>query len=116
MTSRRDLLALLASAACPGLVLGQPAPKQAASQPQLGILMAGSRAGALAWIQGYRAAVAALGSKVTLELSFADGKGERLPQLAADLAERGVRVIVAADEPSFKAAKSAAGARPVLAG
>ena len=116
MTSRRDVLALLAGAACPALALAQPAAKQASSQPQLGILMAGSRANALAWIQGYRAAAAALGAKVTLELSFADGKGERLPALAADLVKRGVRVIVAADEASFKAAKAAAGAAPVLAG
>lgn len=116
MTSRRDVLALLAGAACPGLALGQAAAKQAASQPQLGILMAGSRASALAWIQGYRTAVAGLGTKVALELSFADGKVERLPELARDLARRGVQVIVATDEPSFKAAKAAAAARPVLVG
>ena len=116
MTSRRDVLALLAGAAWPGLVLGQAAAKQAASQPQLGILMAGSRASALAWIQAYRKAATALGSKVRLELSFAEGKVESLPALAADLAKRGVQVIVATDEPSFKAAKGAAAARPVLAG
>jgi putative tryptophan/tyrosine transport system substrate-binding protein len=109
MTSRRDVLALLAGAACPGLALAQPA-------PQLGVLMAGSRGSAQAWIQAYRIAVAGLGTKVAVELSFADGKPERLPQLAADLAKRGVQVIVAVDEPSFNAARAAAGDRPVLVG
>ena len=109
MTSRRDVLALLAGAACPGLALAQ-------QLPRLGILMAGRRASAQAWLRGYRGATATVGTKATLELSFADGKPERLPGLAADLVRRGVQAIVAIDEPSFKAASAAAGSTPVLVG
>lgn len=109
MVSRRDTLAVLAAAALPGLAHAQAAPR-------VGILLSGNRASATAWLRGFREGFRALGAPVAAELSFADGKARALPGLAEQLASRGVRAIVAADEPAFLAAREKAGSVPLLIG
>lgn len=113
MTSRRHFLALLAGAGFPGLLAAQPA--RQASQPRVGILMSGDRASAVAWLATFRSAATAVGMRAGIELRFADGKADLLPSLAQEFAGS-VQAIVATDEPAFKAAKAAAGEKPVLAG
>ena len=110
MTSRRQVLGLLAGAGLPGLLVAQPA----ASQPRVGVLMSGNRASAAAWLQAFRNALAASGGSAAVELRFADGKLESLPGLAAELAKRGVVALVATDDASFRAAKAAGGATVLM--
>lgn len=109
------MLAVLAAAALPALARAQGAKPPASAAPKVGILMSGSRASATAWLRGFRDGFRVLGTPVAAELSFADGKPPALPGLADQLVSRGVRAIVAADEPAFQAA-TAKGGVPVIAG
>src|SRR5438045_8361530 len=101
MVSRRSFLALLA---WPALASAQTAPKPA----RVGILTSRKREAAAAWLRGFRDAFRELGTPLSVELRFADGNAAKLPALADELGKRGLQVIVAADAPSFSAARGAA--------
>jgi putative tryptophan/tyrosine transport system substrate-binding protein len=58
----------------------------------------------LGWIEG---------KNITIELRFAEGKSERLPELAADLVRRKVDLIVVVSRPTALAAKSATATIPI---
>ena len=54
------------------------------------------------------------GQNVAIEYRWAENRVDRLPQLVADLARRGVNLIVAPDDPSALAAKRATTAIPIV--
>ena len=114
MDRRRFLLTSLAGA------LGVPrgaAAQQARSPRRIGVLLvllptAGHEA--QAFRQGLRDAGYVEGHDVVIEWRSANGDYARLPQLAADLVERRVEVIVADTTPATKAAQRATSAIPIV--
>jgi len=54
------------------------------------------------------------GRNLTIEHRAAEGRSERLPQLAAELVQARVRVILASHSPSTQAAKKASGTIPIV--
>ncbi len=120
MIARRVFtLALGALVACPGLSgLRRTAEAQApASRRRIGVLLvllspAGKEAAAFR--QGLRDAGYVEGRDVVIEWRSAEGNYARLPQLAADLVERKVDVIVADTTPATRAAQRATSTIPIV--
>jgi putative ABC transport system substrate-binding protein len=54
------------------------------------------------------------GKNLTIEWRFADGKYERLPQLASELVKKNVEVIVAHSSPGIRAAQDATRTIPIV--
>jgi putative tryptophan/tyrosine transport system substrate-binding protein len=115
MISRRQLLTALAC--LPSLAFAQAKPK-AKPAPRIGVLTSANRAGATVWLKAFQAALREVGyaghNPLSLELRFADGKPDTLPALADELAKRGVRAIVAADEPAMRALQPVAPKLPLI--
>jgi putative ABC transport system substrate-binding protein len=104
---RREFIAGLGSAAAWPLA----ARAQQAAMPVIGYLSFGTPRegvdGVAAFLQGLAAAGYVEGRDVAIEFRWANNQGWRLPQLAAELAESQVAVIVALDGgPSALAAKA----------
>jgi putative tryptophan/tyrosine transport system substrate-binding protein len=110
---------ILAAVASFVLELGDLA---AAQQPQnvarMGFLAAPSRSGMShlteAFLQGLRELGYVEGKNIAIEYRWADGKFERLPELAAELVRLKVDVIVAALTQASLAAKAATATIPVV--
>ena len=94
----------------------------AAQQPnnvaRIGFLAASSRSGMShltePFLQGLREVGYVEGKNIAIEYRWADGKFERLPELAAELVRLKVDVIVAAVTQASLAAKNATGAIPIV--
>jgi putative ABC transport system substrate-binding protein len=56
----------------------------------------------------------ATGRNIAIEYRFAEGRDERLPELAAELVRRQVAILVATDRPSATAAKAATATIPIV--
>jgi putative ABC transport system substrate-binding protein len=114
MDRRRFLLTSLAGAlAAPLVAEAQPA----ASRRRIGVLLvllspAGNEA--QAFRQGLRDGGYVEGRDVVIEWRSANGEYARLPQLAADLVERKVDVIVADTTPATQAAQRATTTIPIV--
>jgi len=111
---RHFLVTSLAGVLAPPLAAGG---QQAASRRRIGVLLVLlSPAGpeAQAFRQGLRDAGYIEGRDVVIEWRSANGDYARLPQLAADLVERRVDVIVADTTPATKAAQRATSAIPIV--
>jgi putative ABC transport system substrate-binding protein len=67
-----------------------------------------------AFRQGLRDLSYAEGKNIIIESRFADGKPDRLPDLAAELVRLKVEVIVTSGPPSTRAAKRASSAIPIV--
>ena len=118
MTARRRFLIALGAGvlAVPRGSLAQPPSKVA----RIGFLYFGSRQSSLdsgrydAFVQGMRGLGYVEGTNFSIEARFADGKTERLPALAAELARLKVDVIVATGTPAYRALQHATTTIPVV--
>jgi putative ABC transport system substrate-binding protein len=110
-------LGILAAGRGLGGLLG-PAEAQSPTSPRrIGVLLVLLSPGgkeASAFRQGLREAGYAEGRDVVIEWRSADGDYARVPQLAADLVERKVDVIVGDTTPAIKAAQRATSTIPIV--
>jgi putative ABC transport system substrate-binding protein len=112
---RRELIALLGGAAA-AWPLAAYAQKPA---PVIGFLHAGSPGPSANYVSIFRQVLADAGyvenQNVTIEYRYADGRYDRLLELAADLVRRQAAVIVATpNENAARAAKAATSAIPII--
>jgi putative tryptophan/tyrosine transport system substrate-binding protein len=86
--------------------------------PRIGILSPATEPGMRDWwkqlTQGLNELGYVEGSNVEFVWRFADGKFERLPALASELAGLSVDVVMPATPPAIRAAKSASGGIPIV--
>jgi putative tryptophan/tyrosine transport system substrate-binding protein len=91
---------------------------QRAKVVRIGVLVAPSAADFAARTDALRSGLAVLGyvdgRNALFEIRSADGKSERLPQLATELVQLNVDVIVAAGTPAIRAAKQATTTIPIV--
>ena len=104
-----------------GLLPGCGSPPSGASSsdaPVVGVLTGLSQSAAQSVIDPFGRGLRELGyvegENIALEYRFADGRDERLPQFAAELVARPVRVIFAPDTPAGLAARAATASIPVV--
>ena len=111
---RRDVVKAMAVAAATYPLAGRA---QQSATPAIGILRSTSLADSTPFVatfrQGLRDAGFLEGQNVTIELRFANGHSDRLPQLAAELIHKPVAVIVGND-PGAVAAKAATTTVPIV--
>ena len=85
---------------------------------RIGFLDGGTAAGSAVLWEAFRQELSKLGwiegKNLTIEYRFAEGKNDRLPELAADLVRLKVDLIVATGAPIAVAAKSAATTIPIV--
>lgn len=92
--------------------------QQAGKIPRIGFLVSGSASSDSARIEGLRQGLRELGytegNNITIEYRFAEGKIERLPDLAAELVRLKVDVILAGGTPGPLAAKQHTTTIPIV--
>jgi len=85
---------------------------------RIGFLDTSTASGMAVLVDAFRQELSKLGwneeKNFTIEYRFAEGKGDRLPELAADLVRLKVDLIVVTDTPSSLAAKSATTTIPIV--
>ena len=108
-------LGLLSGCGMPPLP-GQQAPKV----PRIGFLAVGSREGRAFLIEGLLQGLRELGYEegrnILIEYRFSEDRNDRLPQLAAELVELKVDLIVASGTPASFAARDASSTIPIVMG
>src|SRR5215212_9521276 len=120
--SRRHFLRRSAALAGVGLLTGcgiLPSPtQQTATVPRIGWLSPGSGASDESFLASFRDGLHDLGwvvgQNIALESRWAEGRFERLPDLAAELVRLKVDVIVASVTQASLAAKQATGTMPIV--
>jgi putative ABC transport system substrate-binding protein len=116
MKTRRQLLVALGAGAIatPLACLAQ----QPTRVPRIGFLGAASASGFSSQIAGLRAGLRELGyiegKTITLESRWAEGKVERLPELAKELVDLKIDVLVTQGVPATRAAKQATTTIPIV--
>ena len=115
MIRRRGFITLLGVAAAWPFALRAQQP----AMPVIGYLSSGSQGISgerlRMFLQGLSEAGLSEGKNIAIEYRWAEGQYDRLPQLAADLVGRRVRVIVVPDSVvTARAAKAATSAIPVV--
>lgn len=98
--SRRRLLSIALALALCGLVSGC---EKAAKAPRIGFLAVGSREGRAFLIEGFLRGLRehgyVEGQNIVIEYRFAEGRNDRLPELAAELVDQKVKLILASGSP-----------------
>jgi putative tryptophan/tyrosine transport system substrate-binding protein len=111
---RRDFIKVIARSAA---VWPLAARAQQSAMPKIGFLRSTSLADSTPFVaalrQGLKEASFVEGQNVAIELRFAEGRSDRLPELATDLIHKSVDVIVAND-PAAVAAKAATITVPIV--
>jgi putative tryptophan/tyrosine transport system substrate-binding protein len=114
---RRDFIALIGSAAA-ALTLSPATRAQQPALPVVGFLNPNSAAAAAAFVAAFTEGLKSAGyienQNVAIAYSWAEGRNDRLPALAADLVRRQVDLIMAGGTPSALAAKAATTVIPVV--
>jgi putative ABC transport system substrate-binding protein len=94
--------------------------QQAAKVPRIGFLAAGSREGRAflieGFLQGLREYGYSEGQNIAIEYRFSEDRDERLPELAAELVDLKVALIVASGTPASFAAHQATRTIPLVMG
>jgi len=113
---RRELVILLASAtACP---LAAHAQQQAGKVPRIGYLRATSPSDRPSQLDAFRQGLRELGwsegQNVVIDYRYAEGRFDRLPNLAADLVRLEVDLIVSEGTQGVTAARNATGTIPIV--
>jgi len=116
-STRRALL--IAAAAWPALAWAGAVHAQApAKVPRIGLLSSFSPSRAALWHQAFRLGLRDLGwvegRNVSIEYRYAEGRNDRVPELAADLVRLKVDVIVASNLTDTLAAQKATRAIPIV--
>ena len=110
---RREFIKLLGGAAIavPHAVLAQ-------GVPVVGMLLAGSRASSVPFLNEFHVGLGEFGyvegRNVAIEYRWVEGRHERFGELADELSRRGVSVIVANGSPAVAAAKAATATIPIV--
>ena len=118
MSSRKLLLVALAL----GILAAPLAPdgQQASKVPRIGYLEFGSAAPGTPHLEAFRQGLRDLGwvegQNIAIEVRYAEGKHDRLPELAAELVRLKVDVIFASTTPAALAAKQATTTIPIVIG
>jgi putative ABC transport system substrate-binding protein len=85
---------------------------------RIGYLFNSTASGSASLVDAFRQELSKLGwiegKNIAIEYRFADGKNDRLPELAAELVRLKVDLIVASAPPSVSAAKNATSAIPIV--
>jgi len=112
---RREFIALLGSATAAWPLASRA---QQRSLPEVGVLSAQSQQSEAELLSEWEKALNdtgyVSGRNVLVEYRFADGQGDRLPMLAADLVRRQVTVLVANTTPPALVAKAATETIPIV--
>jgi putative ABC transport system substrate-binding protein len=117
MNNRRKLLIVLGAG-----MLAAPFASLARAQPakpaRLGLLAPGSASGNERWVAALLANLRGMGyvegRNLAIESRWAEGRNDRLPELAAELVRSRVDIIVALQTPAALAAKQATGTIPIV--
>jgi putative ABC transport system substrate-binding protein len=103
------------------IVLAMPAAAQVqrqAKMPRIGLLFTGESSPPSSNVEAFRKGLRDLGyvegENIALEFRYAEGKLERLPQLASELVRLPVNVIVTATAPAISAARDATSTIPIV--
>src|SRR5712691_8654385 len=114
MNRRDTVVALLAISAAPLAAHAQ----QAAKIPRIGLLSPFSPSAAAVWhrafLQGLRDLGWVEGNNISIEYRYAEGRNDRLPDLAADLVRLKVDIIFVDSTSPALAAKKATRAIPIV--
>jgi putative tryptophan/tyrosine transport system substrate-binding protein len=112
---RRDLIALLGSAAIAGPLTARAEQK---AMPVIGFLGSGWPSTSESRLVGLRQGLAETGyvegQNVAIEYRWAEGSYDRLPALAAQLVRRNVDVIIASGPPAAGSAKNTTSILPIV--
>ena len=113
--NRRAFLGALGFVAAPRAAEAQQAP---AKVPRIGFLIGASPAIGAPFLETFRQALRELGyeegQNISIEYRFADGRLERLPELAAELVRLKLDIIVTSAPPVPQAAKQATRTIPIV--
>lgn len=92
--------------------------QQAARIPRIGFLSAASASAIAARLDAFRQGLTEIGyiegNNIVVEYRYADGKAERLPELAAEFVAAKLDLIVAATTPGVLAVKKASATVPIV--
>ena len=117
---RREFIGIVGGAAVSSCLwpLAARAQQSAGRVHRVGCLLISSREQVLRHINAFENGLVSLGYRIgeniVIEYRFADGEMKRLPELAANLVDLGVDLIVAGSDPNTRAAMNATSTIPIV--